>query len=122
MRQYRLNGCPDCGGRISDRPKETRVVQQIELAEKPVEIIEHRAAGFWCRRCKKVVYAPLPAAVQQGGLVGPELTALVGYLKGVCHASFSTIRKYFRDVLKIHISRGQLVKVVGKVSESLAPA
>ena len=46
----------------------------------------------------------------------------MGYLKGVCHASFSTIRKYFRDVLKIPISRGQLAKVIRKVSESLEPA
>ncbi len=58
----------------------------------------------------------------RGGLLGPELTALVGYLKGVCHASFSTIRKYFRDVLKIRISRGQLAKVIHKVSEAVAPA
>ena len=122
VREYRLNCCPYCGGAVSTRPKETRVVQQVELAEKPVEIVEHRAAGCWCRRCKKVVYAPLPATVQQGGLLGPELTALAGYLKGVCHASFSTICKYFRDVLKIHISRGQLAKVIGKVSESLGPA
>ncbi len=54
-------------------------------------------------------------------MLGPELTALVGYLKGVCHASFSTIRNYFRDVLKIPISRGQLAKVIGKVSEALGP-
>ena len=122
VRKYALNRCPDCGGAVSARPKETRVVQQVELAEKPVEIIEHRAEACWCRRCKKVMHAPFPATVRKGGLLGPELTALVGYLKGVCHASFSTIRRYFRDVLKISISRGQLVKVVRKVSESLGPA
>ena len=122
VREYELNCCPDCGGAVSARPKAARVVQQVELADKPVEIIEHRAAGCWCRRCKKLFYAPLPATVQTGGLLGPELTALVGYLKGACHASFSTIRKYFRDVLKIPISRGQLAKVIGKVSESLGPA
>ena len=122
VREYRLNRCPDCGGAVSARPKEARVVQQVELVERPVEIVEHRAEGCWCRRCKKVVYAPLPVTVQKGGLLGPELTALVGYLKGVCHASFSTIRKYFRDVLKIPISRGQLAKVVGKVSMAMGPA
>ena len=122
VREYRLNGCPDCGGAISARPKETRVVQQVELIERPIEIVEHRAEGCWCRRCHKVVYAPFPATVQKGGLLGPELTALVGYLKGVCHASFSTIRKYFRDVLKIPISRGQLAKVIGKVSTAMGPA
>jgi transposase len=41
-------------------------------------------------------------------------------MKGACHASFSTVRKFFRDVLKVRISRGQLVKLIGKVTASLA--
>jgi hypothetical protein len=44
---------------------------------------------------------------------------LIAYLKGVCHASFSTTRKYLRDVVKVSISRGQLAKVIGKVSAAL---
>jgi transposase len=119
---HRPDRCPDCGGPVSARPKETRVVQQVELVERPVEIVEHRCEGCWCRRCRKTVYARPPQAVAKGGLLGPRLTALVGYLKGVCHASFSTIRKFFRDVLTIPISRGQLAKVIGKVSASLGNA
>ena len=122
IREYELCDCPDCGGRVSPRRTATRVVQQVELITKPVEIIEHRAQGGWCRRCKKFVYAALPAAVDQGGLLGPQLTAFVGYLKGVCHASFSTIRRYFREVLTISISRGQLAKVIGRISRALGPA
>lgn len=64
----------------------------------------------------------MPGTVTQGGLVGPHLTALVAYLKGVCHASFSTIRKFFRDVLKITVSRGQLAKLIRKASAALAAA
>ena len=56
----------------------------------------------------------------EGCLAGPNLTALVAHLKGVCHASFSTIRKFFRNVFKIRISRGQFVKLIGKVTASLA--
>ena len=122
VREYRVNRCPDCGGPVSAPRKEARVVQQVEIVERPIEIVEHRAEGCWCGRCRKVVHAPLPAAVQKGGMVGPQLTALVGYLKGVCHASFSTIRRFFRDVLKIPISRGQLAKVIGKVSAALGDA
>jgi len=48
------------------------------------------------------------------------LTALIAYLKGFCHASYSTIRVYLRDVLGVVISRGQLAKVVAKVSDALA--
>jgi transposase len=122
VREYRVDCCPDCGGRVRPRRQQARAVQQVELIARPVQIVEHRAEGGWCRRCKKVVHAPLPAAVNQSGLLGPELTALVGYLKGVCHASFTTIRKFFRDVLQVRISRGQLAKVIRKVSEAIAPA
>ena len=51
-------------------------------------------------------HAPFPEELVKAGLVGPRLTALVAYLKGVCHASFSTIRKFFRDVVGVTISRG----------------
>jgi hypothetical protein len=44
---------------------------------------------------------------------------LVAFLKGACHASFSTVRKFLRDVVGVTISRGQLAKLVQKVSASL---
>src|SRR3954467_3123826 len=63
--------------------------------------------------------APLPPGIQRGGLVGPSLTTLIAYLKGACHASFSTIRKFLRDVIRVTISRGQLARIIGKVSRAL---
>ena len=61
----------------------------------------------------------MPIGIERGGLVGPKLTTEIAYLKGVCHASFSTIRKYVRDVLGLTISRGQLANIIGKVSHAL---
>jgi transposase len=58
--------------------------------------------------------------VAQGGLAGPRLTALIAYLKGACHASYPTIRKFLRDVARVSISRGQLAKIIAKVSQALA--
>ncbi len=117
--EYHLDRCPDCGGRVKRAKAEARVVQQVEVVESPIRIDEHRGLAYYCRRCEKVHYAPLPAEVSKGGLVGPRLTALVAYLKCGCHASFSTIRKFLRDVMKITISRGQLAKVIRKVSRAL---
>jgi len=57
--------------------------------------------------------------VERGGLVGPRLTTLIAYLKGACHASYSTIRKFLRDVAQLTLSRGQLAKVIAKVSQAL---
>jgi len=64
---------------------------------------------------------PLPREVRKGALFGPRLTALVAYMKGVCHASFSTIRKFLRDVVGVTVSRGQLAKLIQKVSSSFEP-
>lgn len=116
---YALDCCPDCGGQLEDAEAAPRVIQQIEIVEKPVVIEEHRGLPYWCANCRQIHYGPLPAAVSEAGLIGPRLTALVAYLKGGCHASFSTIRKFLRDVIGVTISRGQLAKLVQKVSASL---
>ena len=117
-----LTTCPDCGGTLTPAQAPPRVIQQVELVPQLVEVMEHRAGAFYCRHCDQVHYAPLPAAVEQGGLLGPELTALVGYLKEMCHASFSTIRKLLRDVFKVTLSRGHLVKVINKAAAAMAQA
>ena len=119
---YTLDCCPDCGGslRLAKRPPD--VLQQIEITETPTIVTEHRGLAYWCPHCQKFHYAPLPDAVVKAGLFGPRLTALVAFMKGVCHASFSTIRKFLRDVAHVDVSRGYLAKLIAKVSESLAAA
>jgi transposase len=85
----------------------------------PVGVEEHRSVPGFCPHCQKVHWPALPSAVAHGGLVGPRLTALIAYLKGACHASYATVRKFVRDVLGVSISRGQLIKVIAKVSSAL---
>jgi len=119
---YTLDCCPECGGslRLAKRPPD--VLQQIEIIETPTVVTEHRGLAHWCRHCRKFHYAPLPEAVVKAGLFGPRLTALVAFMKGVCHASFSTIRKFLRDVAHVDVSRGCLAQLIAKTSESLASA
>ncbi len=120
---YSLDACPSCGADLLfSRQAEPRVIQQAELVAKPLRITEHRAPAYWCPHCREVHYAPLPVAVEKTGLFGPELTTLVAFMKGVCHASFSTIRKFLRDVVGVKVSRGYLAKLIAKVSRWLAPA
>jgi transposase len=116
---YLLEICPDCGQGLRPAGDDARVVQQIDIAAVPVLIEEHRSHPGWCPRCCQVHYAPLPARVTNGGLVGPRLTTLIAYLKGACHASYSTIRKFLRDVAGVTLARGQLAKVIAKVSAAL---
>jgi transposase len=120
---HTLDCCPDCHGPlVEDAASPPRIVQQVEVVAQPLHITEHRGLAYWCPHCQRLHYAPLPTEVTRAGLAGPRLTALVGFLKGACHCSFSTIRKFLRDVVGVTISRGQLAKLVQKVSASLAPA
>jgi transposase len=119
-RVYELDRCPDCGGRLKRLAEEDRVIQQVEIVRAPVTVTEHRAHAYRCTRCGKTHDAAMPAPVVKCGLIGPQLTAIVAYLKGVCHASFSTIRKFLRDVIRVTVSRGQLAKLIGKFSAALA--
>ncbi len=96
-----------------------RILQQIEIVEKPILIHQYSAFGYWCEKCQKIHYSELPEDIVKAGLCGASLTSLVGYMKSVLHASYSNIRKYLRDVVKIKISRGQLRKLIGKVSDAL---
>jgi transposase len=117
--EYTLESCPLCGVELEDADRAPHVVQQVEIIEVPVRIEEHRGRAYWGPSCQKFHYAPLPPEVEKGQLFGPRLTTLVAYMKGVCHASFSTIRKFIRDVIGISVSRGYLRKLIGKVSNAL---
>ena len=117
---YRLDLCPSCGHDLQHLPAiAPRVIQQVDINDVPLVIQEHRGHPAWCTHCRKQFEAPLPISIERGGLVGPRLTTLIAYLKGVCHASFSTIRKFVRDVVRLMISRGQLANIIAKVSEAL---
>jgi transposase len=116
-----LDICPCCGTPLEDAEEAPRVIQQVEIRDVPIQIDAHRGHASWCPRCRAVHYAPFPATVEAGGLFGPRLTTLVAYMKGVCHASFSTIRKFLRDIVGVRVSRGYLRKLIAKMSAALAP-
>ncbi len=122
--ELRCTECPDCHGPVVPSRLPPQIIQQVELPL-PSELISIsgvRAHACWCRRCKQAYYAPIDEAKRRAGLVGPRLTALIAYLKGACHCSYSTIRKFIRDVLGITISRGYLAKLIAKASASLQDA
>jgi transposase len=116
--------CPDCHGPVVPSKLPPKVIQQVELPlpSEMISVVGFRSHACWCKKCKQVHYAPFDQAAQRAGLMGARLTALVAYLKGACHCSYSTIRKFIRDVLAIKISRGYLAKLIAKASVSLKDA
>jgi transposase len=116
--------CPDCHGPVVPSKEPPKVLQQVDLLlpSEMISVVGIRSHACWCRRCQQVHYAQVDQATRRAGLVGPRLNSLVAYLKGACHCSYSTIRKFIRDVLGVHVSRGYLAKLVAKASASLKDA
>ncbi len=114
-----LTCCPCCGGAVRPNGDKARVVQRVDVQKPPITVAQHTSPEFWCDACARGFTAPMPTPVERGGLVGPQLTALIAFMKGACHASFSTIRTFLRDVVGVTISRGQLTNILRKVSAAL---
>jgi len=96
------------------------IFQQIKLPERLYEVIEYRARMYREPRTGKKFHAPLPDGVCDSGLLGADMAALAAFLKGVCHASYTTIEQFFQQVLHLDISRGMLCKTTQKVSGALS--
>lgn len=94
-------------------------LQQIELPEKFYKVIEYNGRKYH-DPANGQVHIAMPDDVRQGGLLGASMTAFVSFLKGSCHMSYTTIQQFFKQVLKLDISRGMLCKAVSKTSDALA--
>ena len=94
-------------------------IQQIELPDCPVIVTEHRFRLY--ESPDGSIYYPHIPAVQNQPIFGPRLLATIGWMKSCAHCSYTTIEKYFDDVLNVPVSRGYLSKLcTGVVSDSLA--
>ena len=97
------------------------IIQQIVLPEKIYKVIEHKARKYLDPVTGKTHIAAIPAAIRKGGLLGADVTSMVAFMKGCCHMSYTTIMKFFKELMKLEVSRGMLCKTTQKVSRVLEP-
>jgi len=98
------------------------IIQQIELPEKMYKVIEHRARKYLDTVTGKIHIAPIPDEIRKGGLLGADVTASIAFMKGRCHMSYTTIQEFFRELMKLDISRGMFCKATQKTSKALKPS
>ena len=116
--EYSLAECPCCAGRLRGSSKKPRIPPQAELVGRSVRVTEHVFFPSWCPRCRAHYYPTRPAGVPRG-FFGPRMKALTAYLKGACHASYTTIQMFLKDVFRIPVSTGYLTGVVLEVGTML---
>jgi transposase len=95
-------------------------LQQVELREDPLMVTEHRFRQYRHRVTGRIVTAAAPEALRRQGLFGPRLRATTAWLKGQGHVSYRQMRAFYRDVLGLEVSTGQLAKIVRQSGDALA--
>lgn len=95
------------------------ILQQVELREHPLIVTEHRFRRYRHRISGKIVTAPVPEALRGQGLIGPRLRATTAWLKGQGHMAYRPMRAFYRDVLGLNLSTGQLAKIVRQCGQAL---
>jgi len=96
---------------------------QLELKESPLDVHEYRARLYRHRVTGEIISAAIPGHLLAGGIAGPRLSAFVGFLKGRCHTSYTTIETLMDEVFGQRLCRGTLAKIVtSRISPALQPA
>ena len=98
---------------------QSKIQQVAELRENPLEITEYRIHAYRCSICGEVVWAKLPPGVVEGQLFAPRLQALIAYMKGSLHASYTGLEEFCREVLDINVARSHLCNTIARVSDAL---
>lgn len=118
--ELKLESCPDCGeSLVGSADLEPLIQHTAELKEKPLEIVEYRRIGQFCKKCRIIHYPALPSGVIEGQLCGPRLQALLGYMKGNLGASYMELSQFCEDVFGLGFSKGMICNVIARVNEAL---
>ncbi len=120
----RLQGCPECGGKV-------REIHQHEQYVTDIPVIEVKTTHFitysgYCRECQKRVRSRHPDQTSQatgaaGVLVGPRAKALAADLKHRLGVSYGKVSEVLQDAFGLQVSRSGWCQSDQKLSRTARP-
>ena len=120
FKEHILNRCPNCQTPVKDSIKEyKRYTEDIPPIEKP-EVTEHTVYGYWCPKCKKIVFAPVTEALPNA-MIGLRLVVFTAWLHYLVGVSINNIVKILSVVCRFRISAGGLTQAWKNLSILLEP-
>lgn len=115
--------CPDCGKELfGGWLCSTR--QVIDLPLTPVVITEHQVFAHWCPSCQKRVVPPLDlsSVVLGNHRVSLRLMSVIATLREHCRLPIRAIQFYLRVFCLLHLSRGEIVRILHTVAHHASPS
>jgi transposase len=98
-----------------------KIFFQYELQPNPIRLTAYVAYPYWDPKTGETIYARFPAGMEEAGILGPRLTALIACLKGGIHSSYTGVEKVL-GFLGVDVSRSTICNKIQNVSAALASA
>lgn len=117
FKEHTLECCPDCENELGEPVKNyKRYTEDIPPVE--TEVTEHTIQGYWCPRCKKIVYAKVGDALPNAtiGLRVVVFTAWLHYLIGV---SVNNIVRILNFTANFKVTAGGLTQSWKRLADRL---
>jgi len=120
IEEYDIDVCSTCNQPVlPERAGEPIIQQVVEIPTRLITVTEHRSYGHLCTKCKRIVYAPFPAKVIPHQLCGPRFQALMGYMKGSLHVSYTNLGYFAKEILGFNLGRSTICNIVSCVNKAL---
>jgi predicted nucleic acid-binding Zn-ribbon protein len=120
----RLQGCPECGGKLCEIHKHEQYVTDIPVVE--VKTTRFVTFSGYCRACHKRVRSRHPEQTSQatgaaGVLVGPRAKALAADLKHRLGVSYGKVSEVLQDAFGLQVSRSGWCQADHKLASTARP-
>ena len=115
--KHRLSCCPDCqqplGTPVDEYKRYTEDIPPVE-----VKVTEHTVYRYWCKHCKRIVTAPVNAALPNSvlGLRLVVFTAWLHYLVGI---SVNNLVRFLSIFARVTVSAGGLTQAWKRLASLL---
>jgi transposase len=105
--------CQHCGADVSQSPQFARqAYDRIEIPEIRPDVTRVILHGGVCPCCAGRFKAEAPQGLEPGSPFGPNLRALVVYLRFTQGVGFERLSRLMRDLMGVDISEGALVNIL----------
>jgi transposase len=120
-RDVMASSCQHCGAAVADVPQMAwQAYDHIEVPALVPEVTRVTLHGGTCRCCAKTFKAAPPDGMVPGSPFGPNLRALIVYLRFTQGIAFERLAQLLSDLLGLSISEGALVNVLDAARDAFA--
>lgn len=116
---HKMDSCPNCHGSLGSPVKNHKRVI-MDIPEVKPKVTEHTVYGYWCPKCKKIVYPKVMDALPNAtlGLTMLVTTAWMHYWVGISVRNIARILSVF---FRFDVSPGGLTQAWTNLAMTLKP-